>query len=132
MPDENAFESDQVLQKPIAPLSAKKHQEEAAKQWGYLAGSLTFVLLMFPQFFSGIPSPEAVGFSLLGTGVLYVLGYQAGYIWHSPLRELKTKAPPEEKEKKESPTKAPLPQLESIDAISGKETLESDEVSTAS
>ncbi|MFN7311667.1 MAG: hypothetical protein ACK5T0_09940 [Vampirovibrionales bacterium] len=84
----------------VLSIAPKVQQEEMAKQWGYIAGSLTFVLLVFPQFFSGVPSPDYVGISLLGTGVMYVLGYFIGNIWHAPRRK------PRKKAKKSSKTNA--------------------------
>ncbi len=89
MASESLHEEEQFEAPSIAP---KVQQEEMAKQWGYIAGSLTFVLLVFPQFFSGVPSPDYVGMSLLGTGVMYVLGYLIGNIWHAPRRKVRKKA----------------------------------------
>jgi hypothetical protein len=89
MSSESFHEEDHIEAPSIAP---KVQQEEMAKQWGYIAGSLTFVLLVFPQFFSGLPSPDYVGMSLLGTGVMYVLGYLIGNIWHAPRRKPRKKA----------------------------------------
>jgi hypothetical protein len=89
MSSQSFHEEDHIQAPSIAP---KVQQEEMAKQWGYIAGCLTFVLLVFPQFFSGLPSPDYVGISLLGTGVMYVLGYLIGNIWHAPRRKPRKKA----------------------------------------
>lgn len=89
MSSQSFHEEDHIQAPSIAP---KVQQEEMAKQWGYIAGSLTFVLLVFPQLFSGLPSPDYVGISLLGTGVMYVLGYLIGNIWHAPRRKPRKKA----------------------------------------
>jgi hypothetical protein len=89
MSSESLHEEEPFESPSIAP---KVQQEEMAKQWGYIAGSLTFVLLVFPQLFSGMPSPDYVGMSLLGTGVMYVLGYLIGNIWHAPRRKPPKKA----------------------------------------
>ncbi|MFN9690711.1 MAG: hypothetical protein ACK551_01245 [Vampirovibrionales bacterium] len=97
MSSESLHEEEHLESSAIAP---KVQQEEMAKQWGYIAGSLTFVLLVFPQLFSGLPSPDYVGISLLGTGVMYVLGYLIGNIWHAPRRK------PRKKAKKASSTNA--------------------------
>ena len=86
-PDALHEEEHSALSEPQSATSLRVAQEDMAKQWGYISGSLTFVLLVFPQLFSGLPSPDYVGMSLLGTGVMYVLGYFVGMIWHAPQKK---------------------------------------------
>jgi hypothetical protein len=111
MSSESLHEEEPFESPSIAP---KVQQEEMAKQWGYIAGSLTFVLLVFPQLFSGVPSPDYVGMSLLGTGVMYILGYFIGNIWHAPRRKPRKKA----NKASQTNTQAPIKELpENIEAL---------------
>jgi hypothetical protein len=111
MPSLNVREEEHVESSAIAP---KVQQEEMAKQWGYIAGSLTFVLLVFPQLFSGLPSPDYVGISLLGTGVMYVLGYLIGNIWHAPRHKKRAKAKKVDKKARLKELPADLEPLEKV------------------
>jgi hypothetical protein len=95
------------LESPM--LAPKALQEEMATRWGYMAGSLTFVLLIFPEFLSGLPHPDSVGLALLGTGVMYVLGYLIGHIWYAPCPKARKKRKKAQKSTASSPVNA-LPQ----------------------
>jgi hypothetical protein len=95
------------LESPM--LAPKALQEEMAMRGGCIAGSLTFVLLIFPEFLSGLPHPDSVGLALLGTGVMYVLGYLIGHIWYAPRPKARKKRKKAQKSTASSPVKA-LPQ----------------------
>jgi hypothetical protein len=107
MTTEHTHEEEDALEAHV--LSPKALQEEMAKRGGYMAGSLTFVLFIFPEFLGGLPHPDFVGLALLGAGVMYVLGYFVGHIWYAP-RPKARKKPKKAQKSTASPPANPLPQ----------------------
>lgn len=109
MPPEHTHEEESIESPILAP---KVLQEEMAKRFGYIAGSLTFVLLIFPELLSGLPHPDSVGLALLGTGLMYVLGYFMGHIWYAPCPKRKKPRNKKPKHAKQTtPVEDPMPKL---------------------
>ncbi|XVJ51061.1 MAG: hypothetical protein HEQ32_02820 [Vampirovibrio sp.] len=90
-------------------LVPKALQKEMSQQWGYIVASLSFVLMLAPPLFKGLPSPDYMGFILLCTVGMYILAYQIGKIWYSPIHLKKIKQKRKNTESEEEAEEADSP-----------------------
>jgi hypothetical protein len=60
---------------------------EVAKQFAFIAGGLSFLVMFLPMLFKGIPPFDSLLLAILGSSVMGMLGWKFGMIWATPLEE---------------------------------------------